>query len=363
MHYNTFTELGLPRRESIEKVFTKGVLEQSKNVRRILRFIDYMLKPGGEVHIKFYRERFDAGGGHFRPFSYLMYEVSLVFQNRMEVLHSEFDVVDSIILKKTEKYFPSDDSKDSWSFGIVSNGENLHRIRGVIAQIESFDIPDFEVIVCGPSDKLQGIRAKVLDDSDLFSDLRVPIGRKKNHIAEEARKNNLLILHDRISFDEDWYQNILKLESNFDAICMPVLDEDSKKHRVNDWLKSGDLYDFTTEGSLLDYSEFSPLVYMNGGVICIKRHVYQAVKIRDFLNWGEMEDVDFSKRLMNLGFDLGFYEKSILYSSTRRIKINEAGNSLSILQRLIARILRPYGRRKSRKLILNSFKKFLHSPF
>jgi len=362
-HDIQFAHLGIAKRETVAKVFSKGVLERTFNIRRILRSIDYMLRSGGRIEIEFYRDRFDSGGGHLRPLSYLMYEISLVFQSRISLVSKTFNNgVDSIVLEKKSSFFPLNDSVDSWSFGLVSNGESIQKLNTIIRQIEAFNIPKYEILICGPSEKLSSLRVKVLDDKDLYSDARIPISRKKNRIVDAAKYNNLLLIHDRISFDNNWYNEISKLDSNFDVLCMPILDDERRVYRVNDWIKAGDLYDYTVEGGLMDYSDFSTDLYLNGGVICIKRHIYLDIRIRPFLNWGEMEDVDFSRRLMMSGYDIGFYKNSILYSSTNRIKPSVGGRMFPYT--IVDKMLKRYRRIKAKYLFNKAFNEFLlKDPF
>ena len=310
--------------ESITIIKAKGVFETTKYIRHTLKTIDALLEVGGELYIEFFRASFDCGGFPLRPYNYMMNEVSICFGERYKVYKKEFvNNVDQILLRKMESALPIDDSISKWSFGIVSNGSKNDRVLNIINQIISFQIPEFEILICGPkpSDNLPK-EVKIIDDSELYFDVRIPISKKKNKIIDEARYNNLVILHDRISFGDDWYQKICDYGNYFDQLCMPILDEDSQSLRINDWMAiNSDFTEFEkSKGVILGYKDWSPFVFVDGGVMVIKKHIISKIKLNPFLNWGEMEDVDLSQRLYLEGNSVCFYESPVLFTQTHRIK-------------------------------------------
>jgi hypothetical protein len=319
-----FTENTL-KPESVKKIKTKGILETTRYIRHTLKMFDYLLEVDGELYIEFYRVSFDVGGYSLRPLNYLMNEISLCYKDRFKVYRKEFrDNIDYLYLKKIKSTLPKNDKISRWSFGIVSDGRKNKRILNIIHQIRGFKIPEFEVLICGPKPSTEDLEdVIVLDDSDLYFDVRIPISKKKNKIIENARFNNLIILHDRISFPADWYESIKKHGNFFDQLAMPILDEQSQSHRINDWIKS--YSDFTlfqhSRSEKIDYSEWDRHIYIDGGFMLIKKHLIEKIKLNPFLNWGEIEDVDLSERLYMDGNSISFYKNNFILTQTHRIKV------------------------------------------
>ena len=346
--------------ESFGKIKTKGILETIRYIRHFLKVIDTLLIEGGELYIEFYRVSFDVGGYPLRPLNYLMNEISLCYKDRYVLYHKEFrDNIDFLWLKKLKPSLPHFDSITRWSFGIVSDGKKNERILNIINQIQEFNIPEFEILICGPppSDNLQAF-VKVLDDSELYSDIRIPISKKKNKIIENACFNNLVIMHDRISFPKDWYKRICLNGNYFDQLCMPILDEETQSLRVNDWIKS--YHDFTlfqlSNSVPLKYSEWDRHIYSDGGFLLIKKHIMETQKFNSFLNWGEMEDVDLSERLYLNGNSVSFYPNTFILTQTHRIKVYKQNiNWLKIIFNPVINIRYNYLQKKKIKIAFSNF--------
>jgi hypothetical protein len=347
--------------ESIQKITTKGVLETTRYIRHTLKMMDALLAVGGEIYIEFFRASFDSGGFPLRPYNYMMNEVSTCFGERYIVYKKEFDNnIDRFWMTKIESSLPVDDSILKWSFGIVSNGSKNDRVLKIINQIIDFQIPEFEILICGPkpSENLPS-QVRMIDDRELYFDVRIPISKKKNKIIDEAIYNNLVIMHDRISFGNDWYQKMCHYGNHFDQICMSILDEDTRTLRVNDWLKID--CDFTkfkkSKGVALSYEEWSPFVFVDGGFMLIKKHIISKTKLNPFLNWGEMEDVNLSQRLYLEGNLVCFHQTPILFTQTHRIKVSKESKNW------IRRFIRPLRYKQyiinRNKAIMESFSLFL----
>ena len=355
-----FCDLPFKELECVEFFYIKGVLEICSNIRHILRSIDYSVKVNGIVDIKFFHDRFDSGGGFYRSYSYIMYELGLVFGSRYTLLDI-LSINNQTHLKyiKNISFFANNDNVDSWSFGLVTSGRDEEIILKNVDIIRRFNVPHFEILVCC-SGKITENGFRLLDDSHLSNGRRIPIAAKKNLIAKEARYNNLIIFHDRIIFPENWFREISRLKSAFDVVCFPILDIETRSHRLNDWIKLGWDLDYYQKsiGRLMPYSSWSPEVYINGGVICIKRSIYLDVLQNSNLQWGEMEDVDFSRRLMLNGANIVFYPKANVLSTTKRF-----GRLVdkSFLVKLKEIIFEPYSKFRNKQIFDKQFKDFLKS--
>ena len=315
--------------EGADFVSVKGLFEHSKYIRYILKISDVMLKVGGTLEIEFYMFSLDSRTSPFRNLSGLMYEISICFKERLKLVNKR--TIGEVVILTFDKIvstLPEDDQIGSWSFGIVSDGRKNDRILAIINQIKQFSIPNFEVVICGPSpaSDLPSF-VKVLVDSDLYFDSRIPISKKKNRIIDNAKYNNLVLFHDRFSFPEDWYVNILKQGNYFDGFCIRIVDEETKKHRVQDWIGTS-LNHFEFEklfhkNMTLNYNEWRPNWNVNGGFIIIKKHLISRVKLNPFLHWGEAEDGDLCRRLDADGFCLTLYTGTHVTTQTHRLTVGK----------------------------------------
>jgi hypothetical protein len=327
--------------ESVSIIKTKGVLEVSRYIRETLKVLDYLCKVGGEIQIEFFRDSLDTGGGYVRPLNYLLNELSLCYKERYILFKSEFkNGIDYLYFKKIRKTLPGYDDITKWTFGIVSNGKKNDRVLSIIEQIYKFKIPQFEILICGPAPSTKIHKhVKILDDKELYFDTRIPISKKKNTIIENANYNNLVIIHDRISFSSNWYEIMLKHGNYYNQLCFPVLDEDSQSLRVNDWLSFN--YDKTnfrrSRSRVLNYGEWDENIYVDGGIMIIKKHVVKNVKFNPLLNWNEMEDVDLSKRLYLDGSIINFCSNTFFLTETHRHNVQKPSFIWKVLFRLFGR--------------------------
>ena len=321
--------------ESFSRIYTKGVCETHPYLREVIKKIDYLLSVNGELIIDFFSSSsLYTGGDIIRPISFLMHETSLSLQDRYLLFQKiNNGNIFQLHFKKLKSALPSGDSIHRWSFGIVSDGKKNERILDTIRQIEDMKIQEFEVLICGPSpsDHLPE-NVKVLDDSDLYRDIRIPISSKKNRIIQNAKFNNLVIIHDRIHFSKSWYRDLCMYGNYYDALCTRILDEDTKTRRVIDWAAfEGEINAYqNSNGILYNYKQWSPFIYADGGYLIIKKHLISPILLNPYLNWGEAEDYDFSRRLYLAGVLYNFYEKCYVTSASHR----HQGDSTKTFQRI-----------------------------
>lgn len=311
--------------ESVEHITIKGILEQHKYLRTVLRYCDYMLAPGGKLEVFFYNAHFDVPGFAVRGRNEWQYELSLVFQDRVNLLKSDkADINGHFVYSKLRSCLPEDDRIDMWSFGIVSDGQRKEKVYNIIEQIRSFEIPLYEILICGPSEGwVVGDHVRILDDSKLYSDMRIPISRKKNHIINEAKYNNLILMHDRISFDSAWYIKMKEYGNFYDCLCTKIVMEGTESDRMSDWLILNTFHNSLWErikpkNIILPYDEWSPEIFVSGGFMQIKKHLIKEIMLNPSLFWGEKEDVDLSQRLYQAGVLFEFFVDNKLMSEARR---------------------------------------------
>ena len=334
--------------ESFDEIYIEHCLELSNNVRYILRTIDTLLKVGGKLYINYYSVSLDSPRRGVYPLSYIKKEVSLRFGSRIN-LFSEVKINNSrkFILgyEKIKSPLLDVDNLESWTIGIMSGGKNDSKITKCINNIKSLGIPNLQIIVCGKYRTAKDSDVLLLDDSELYRDIRIPISSKKNKVIEFAKYNNIALIHDRITFSRDWLKSFLLTKNYFDFVSCPIISVSDKSLRVNDWCvyPSSEL-SFFYWPSYMSYKSRDKRIYMNGGLLIGKREYFKKVKFNEELFWGEQEDVDFSQRLRQNGYTLDMLETAKVYSTTERIitrqTISTGGFHLRIIVNYIAFIRR-----------------------
>lgn len=306
--------------ESIDYVYTKGVLEDNSYSRYILKVIDWMLKPGGIFEFNYFHLSFCGCNSYLRSEDEIAFQISYTFKDRIELLNKPSMTKGKPThrrYKKTAGCLTYLDTIEKWTFGIVSDGRKNERILEIVNQISNLEIPYFEVLICGPepsSELPQYVR--VLSDKEFYRDTRIPLCKKKNKIISEAKYENLVIIHDRISFDGRWYSTIKQNGNYFDAIIPAIKDENNKELHVID---SAEAFNdaFRLFPSTKNKSKWTPNLYMDGSIIIIKKSIVQKIGLlSDYLHWGEKEDFDFSRKLTDYGYFISLFHNVVCYTMT-----------------------------------------------
>lgn len=322
----SFSLLSALQTGSLDFIYTFGVFETELNLRDYLKKLDSILAVNGTLEIDYNTSGDPYTGGKFvRPLSFLMYEISLSLGKRYRLVEKDVNG-DKTTLKYIKNANSHDDQPElGWSFCIVSDGRKDARIKNIIEQITKFKIPKFEILICGPEPTFiyDDNIVKVYNDKELYTDIRVPITKKKNKLIQNAKFNNLVIMHDRISFPETWYLTMERYGNCFDVLTNKILDEGSKRFRVQDWVTNErGFYDFQNlKAGMLPYDMWNPSVYIDGGFLIAKTQVLKAVGgYNESLHWGEAEDVDLSLRLYQAGFMTNIDLDNEVYTETHRHK-------------------------------------------
>lgn len=351
--------------ESVDHIIIKGIFERCKYKRAVLRYCDYMLAKGGVLEIYFYNVHFE-NPLYVRSRNDWQYELSLVFGARALLIEQRKSDEDGFFkYKKQAPFLPIDDTIGRWTFGIVSSGRLNQNVISMIRQIESLNIPEYEIIVCGPSpanEIPQSVR--VLDDSHLYPDLRIPISKKKNYIIDEAKYNNIALFHDRFMIPDTWYKNMKKHGNYFDLYVCNVLDEETHSNSMGDWVfHYPNPFPLSLKDILFSHSakmskdKWNENTYIPGGFFIFKKHF--GIKLNPNCNWGEKEDVDFCRRAYNIGMLMVFDPGNTVYCSVVRTKTIK-GKFVRIhkfLSHLYYKFSRPFCYLKEKYL----FQKYLRS--
>jgi hypothetical protein len=227
------------------------------------------------------------------------------------------------IVKKT-KPTPEYGSIESWTFGIITNGVNDEFVNQSIESIRKQNIPNYEIIICGAYEGKYAIDA---DCNNIRFNYRDKIGwitKKKNLIAQNAKHENLCIMHDRIYLDDNWYDGIKSWGNSFEVLTVPQLLSNSDI-RFGDWVC---VNNFTIEnakklyplnGGYCDYRDWDKDIPGGAAVVIIKKSIFQRFPFSEILYWDQYDDMEFHYRLLNNGFILRMNPNSIVYSSKKTV--------------------------------------------
>ena len=190
----------------------------------------------------------------------------------------------------------------NFSFGIITNNVVDYRI---IESIKNQNIDNYEIIVVGGEDKYKGYDVKHIPFDESSGKYTV----KKNMITENAVYENIVYLHDYYILSYGWYQGFLKFGNDWDISMNVILNSDGTRFR--DWCvwDDPDLCfpgggELTSENSnhrivlpKYNYNK-TQYMYISGGYWVSKKSVMEKESIDETLDWGEAEDVEWSKRVL-----------------------------------------------------------------
>lgn len=205
-----------------------------------------------------------------------------------------------------------------FTFGIITDGQNVNRLRDVIYSIDANKIPTYEVIVVG-GQRFAHPNVTVIP----FEEHKKPswITKKKNLITENARYENIVYLHDYISLDPNWYTGFVQFGNAFNVCVNPLLNPDGSRYRdltffpsFRDMRRFGldidrdkDLFqsvpNMGEHECLIPYENFkeskalTQWMYISGAYWVAKKYVMQEYKLNEGLSWGQGEDVLWSEQI------------------------------------------------------------------
>lgn len=186
-----------------------------------------------------------------------------------------------------------------WTFGIVTGFEDYQRLDEILKSIRALSIPEYEIILIGGGNSEFVVFAEDVRVID-FDESQKPkwITRKKNILANEAKYDNIVLMHDYHVFDKDWYENFKYFGTEWDICSCPQYLITGARNPM-DW----SLWDKPDHGRAwsLDYDDWSQTQYMyiSGGFFIVKKHVLQQEPLDESRGWNEEEDVEWSMRVRN----------------------------------------------------------------
>jgi len=202
----------------------------------------------------------------------------------------------------------------NFTFGIITDGNNDNYINIIIDSIKNNSIPNYEIIIVG--------NTKIINPEILIFpfDETIKTGwitKKKNIIATHAKYENIVLLHDYIKLNNNWYEGFLEYGDNFDWCITKILNINNNRYRdytlfpykvdyLNIDFSPVDISDYFKDNCLLPYDfenniKTNKYMYISGAYYVIKKNIALLYPLDEKLVHGGGEDVELSKRLHNNG--------------------------------------------------------------
>jgi hypothetical protein len=188
-----------------------------------------------------------------------------------------------------------------FTFGICATNSNKDLHNMIVDSIISLNIPKYEIIRLGGN--LSG------NDKDICvtfdeSQKNSWITRKKNLLCQQAKYENIVLLHDYIIFQPNWYLGFLKFGNNFDIAMNVILNSDGTRFRdwcLNPYDVIPPLGPINNREFFLPYTEtrLTHKMYISGAYWVAKTDFMLKNPLDESLVWGQSEDLRWSEIVRN----------------------------------------------------------------
>lgn len=186
-----------------------------------------------------------------------------------------------------------------FTFGIITDGNSDNFITRIINSIIIQNIPNYEIIIVGKTSIASTSLIKIIPFDESVKNGWITL--KKNLICHQATYENIVLLHDYIILDTNWYSGFLQYGNNFKFCITQIKTIDGKRFRDFIIYRWG-LQPYFQDRCLLPYS-YKPanairqLLYISGTYYIIKKDVMITHLLNENLTHGDGEDVEISQRL------------------------------------------------------------------
>jgi hypothetical protein len=183
-----------------------------------------------------------------------------------------------------------------FTFGICATSANKEIHDDVLESIIDLKIPNYEILMIGGD--IYNSKAECID----FDEFTKPgwITKKKNILCQEAKYENIVLMHDYLFFHPGWYHGFKRFGGNFDVAMNIILNSDGSRFR--DWCLSP--YDVIPPlGPIINREFFLPYthstltnkMYISGTYWVAKKKFMLENPLDEELSWGQSEDLRWSE--------------------------------------------------------------------
>ncbi len=202
-----------------------------------------------------------------------------------------------------------------FSFGIITNGLRVEKLERLVYSIRAQNLaPEcYEILVAGNVKDITGVDGITKIPMEQAA-AEGRLGAMRNALAKEAKFNKLVSLDDDFLLHPAWADAVQDVKGDFDIATSIILNPDLS--RYCDWVNLIENYTF-----LRAYHEmFDKCQYMTGGYGIYKDYIFLEHSWNDDLGFYQGEDVSFSRRLFNVGYQLKFIPKAIVMHDDDRYR-------------------------------------------
>lgn len=233
----------------------------------------------------------------------------LTLNHRLNLLNDFGKALPPTFAGKTKESF----KPVGFSFGIITNGKRNEKLARLVETIrlQNLSTDQYEMLIAGCVDDVPNqadIKKFPMDGAAAEGRL----GAMRNVLARAASFNKFVCLDDDFLLHPRWAEAVLEVGGDFDLATGIILNPDLS--RYCDWVSLIENYTF-----LRAYHEmFDKCQYMTGGYGIYKDYVFVDQCWDDHLGFYQGEDVSFSKRLFDAGYELKFIPRAIVMHDDER---------------------------------------------
>ncbi|HLD80379.1 MAG TPA: hypothetical protein VJA40_00025 [archaeon] len=286
--YHLYPELEF---ESLDFVYNQDSVNASKfPVVLLTEWMKYV-KPKGYLVLKFTENKHLDKKELDRIFKQFLSRYSKV------VLESKTGDEWSVVFQKTKSLLVKGDSVDKWTFGVPTIGKRIDWLRAFITSIREQKIPHYEIIIVGTwnDPELMGPDIKYIHFTE--KDDKVWVTRKKNIVYENAKYENVFVLHDRFKLDKGWFKGMKRYGNVWDALFFPIIDKNGEEYvHWGVWGKGIERIGY------LDIRDWREDYFVGGAFAAMKKRVWEKAKHNEERFWAEQEDAEQQLRVTQAGY-------------------------------------------------------------
>lgn len=279
--------------ESLNFVYSRDIINETKFFRILIKEWFYLIKVKGNIIIDFKPNK-------ILDSDKLVEEIKILLKDKVKIIKNELldNKFRRLVIQKIELALNKNDKIERWTFGIITNGKRNDWVEKQIKAIKQLKIPHYEIIVCGTyfdrkEPNFRYINFNKKDDLGWIT-------KKKNLICENARYENIVVMHDKFILQPNWYDGMKKYGNYFNVLSNIILDESGK--RAGDWMTYGTKWNKLSRVALLEYNDWDNHTYLDGGYYVLKKDMWRKVKWDESLFWNQGEDLKLSSEFHKNGF-------------------------------------------------------------
>jgi len=191
------------------------------------------------------------------------------------------------------------DWKPSLSFCFITNGAKPEKLQLALQSVRALGIPNYEIIISGkPPKNFAAPDTKFVELPSAADNGQ--LGAMRNAACRIANYEILVVADDDILFQEDFYEGICAYGPNFDVASCRILNTDGSRYWDYAVINS------PTGHHLIPYSQKSPHTHITGGLVIMHQHFFKAIEWNEERGFYKEEDVEFSKRIRDAGYNISF---------------------------------------------------------